>query len=170
MIVYQYKLLLLLLLLNFKRFWSLVGGYQCAGVISGALLYIRDDFKAVDTKTWLQVIHECLLTLRRTKLKSVFHPIWNLLFVNSQFFFNALTNHFTTTKSHIKAKEHGFRSFNFYLPFPFFLSFFYFTHKLYNLTITLANAGYVCLAPLSLHEKSVAKTFTFQSPSLFRVS
>jgi len=26
-----------------------------AGVISGALLYIRDDFKAVDRKTWLQV-------------------------------------------------------------------------------------------------------------------
>ncbi|KAK7304700.1 hypothetical protein VNO77_42586 [Canavalia gladiata] len=28
-------------------------GYD-TGVISGALLYIRDDFKAVDTKTWLQ--------------------------------------------------------------------------------------------------------------------
>jgi len=27
-----------------------------AGVISGALLYIRDEFKAVDRKTWLQVI------------------------------------------------------------------------------------------------------------------
>lgn len=25
------------------------------GVISGALLYIRDDFKSVDQKTWLQV-------------------------------------------------------------------------------------------------------------------
>lgn len=25
------------------------------GVISGALLYIREDFKAVDKKTWLQV-------------------------------------------------------------------------------------------------------------------
>lgn len=28
-----------------------------AGVISGALLYIRDDFKEVETKTWLQVMH-----------------------------------------------------------------------------------------------------------------
>lgn len=26
------------------------------GVISGAILYIRDDFKAVDRKTWLQVL------------------------------------------------------------------------------------------------------------------
>lgn len=30
---------------------------SCTGVISGALLYIRDDFKAVDRKTWLQVIN-----------------------------------------------------------------------------------------------------------------
>ena len=28
----------------------------CAGVISGALLYIRDDFDEVDRKTYLQVI------------------------------------------------------------------------------------------------------------------
>jgi len=28
-----------------------------AGVISGALLYIRDDFKEVERKTWLQVMH-----------------------------------------------------------------------------------------------------------------
>ncbi|PNX77135.1 putative inositol transporter 2-like protein [Trifolium pratense] len=28
-------------------------GYD-TGVISGALLYIRDDFKAVDRQTWLQ--------------------------------------------------------------------------------------------------------------------
>ena len=27
----------------------------CAGVISGALLYIRDDFSTVEKKTWLQV-------------------------------------------------------------------------------------------------------------------
>ena len=27
-----------------------------SGVISGALLYIRDDFSAVDRKTWLQVM------------------------------------------------------------------------------------------------------------------
>lgn len=26
-----------------------------AGVISGALLYIKEDFEAVDRKTWLQV-------------------------------------------------------------------------------------------------------------------
>lgn len=29
----------------------------CAGVISGALLYIRDDFTSVDRKTVLQVTH-----------------------------------------------------------------------------------------------------------------
>lgn len=29
--------------------------YYCAGVISGALLYIRDEFPAVEKKTWLQV-------------------------------------------------------------------------------------------------------------------
>ena len=28
----------------------------CAGVISGALLYIRDDFKEVDRETWMQVM------------------------------------------------------------------------------------------------------------------
>jgi SP family myo-inositol transporter-like MFS transporter 13 len=31
-------------------------GLWCTGVISGALLYIRDDFKEVDRKTYLQVI------------------------------------------------------------------------------------------------------------------
>jgi len=36
--------------------------YVLAGVISGALLYIRDDFKAVDRKTWLQVI-ECMILI-----------------------------------------------------------------------------------------------------------
>ena len=30
--------------------------FWCAGVISGALLYIRDDFPAVDRKVFLQVI------------------------------------------------------------------------------------------------------------------
>ena len=30
--------------------------FWCAGVISGALLYIRDDFKEVDQKVFLQVI------------------------------------------------------------------------------------------------------------------
>jgi len=30
--------------------------YIHAGVISGALLYIRDDFKSVDRNTWLQVL------------------------------------------------------------------------------------------------------------------
>ena len=30
--------------------------FGCAGVISGALLYIRDDFKEVDQKVFLQVI------------------------------------------------------------------------------------------------------------------
>jgi SP family myo-inositol transporter-like MFS transporter 13 len=29
--------------------------WQFLGVISGALLYIRDDFEDVDRKTWLQV-------------------------------------------------------------------------------------------------------------------
>lgn len=28
-----------------------------SGVISGALLYIRDDFSSVDKKTWLQVMN-----------------------------------------------------------------------------------------------------------------
>lgn len=36
--------------------------YVLTGVISGALLYIRDDFKAVDRKTWLQVI-ECMILI-----------------------------------------------------------------------------------------------------------
>lgn len=31
------------------------------GVISGALLYIRDDFDQVDKKTWLQVSLFCFL-------------------------------------------------------------------------------------------------------------
>lgn len=30
--------------------------YIHAGVISGALLYIREDFKSVDRETWLQVL------------------------------------------------------------------------------------------------------------------
>ena len=30
--------------------------WECIGVISGSLLYIREDFKDVDRKTWLQVM------------------------------------------------------------------------------------------------------------------
>lgn len=33
------------------------------GVISGALLYIREDFDVVDRKTWLQVCYSHLLSL-----------------------------------------------------------------------------------------------------------
>jgi len=46
------------------------------GVISGALLYIRDEFDQVDKKTWLQVNFFCTIVLIFCFLLLDWNMIW----------------------------------------------------------------------------------------------